>query len=322
MKKLTSLFLVALLAVTTIACGNSSNTSTTTVEGNQTSDTAKVKVGYLAPTLQTEFMIGIGTDLKAACEERGWEYTDASFDNDSGKAVTAIENMVTGGVNVLLAMVSDESCDDALKAAQEKGVVIIEAGVITDVYDIAVNLDQGWIGEQIGEMAANWVNANKNGECNYVLYTTYQNADMQNRGEGIERKFAELVPNAKQLEIVDIGKDVVGSGTSTTETMLQKYSDLDVLLCYGDAAAVESVEAVKAAGRGEGFAIFACDGTESALNYINNDDVMRGTLAFGSLGKQTAELAERYLGGERFSEPVGMGLTAVTKDNVADFLGN
>ena len=32
------------------------------------------KIGFLAPTLQTEFFIAIDDGLKEECEERGWEY--------------------------------------------------------------------------------------------------------------------------------------------------------------------------------------------------------------------------------------------------------
>lgn len=50
-------------------------------------------------------------------------------------------------------MVSDESCDDALKKAQEAGVKIIECGVQTEVFDVCLNTDQYMIGKEIGTMA-------------------------------------------------------------------------------------------------------------------------------------------------------------------------
>ena len=77
----------------------------------------KAKIGLLAPTLQTEFFINIDDGLKKECEARGWDYVAVSFDNDSATAVTSIENLVTGKCDVIVAMVSDESCDDALKKA-------------------------------------------------------------------------------------------------------------------------------------------------------------------------------------------------------------
>ena len=146
----------------------------------------KAKIGLLAPTLQTEFFINIDDGLKKECEARGWDYVAVSFDNDSATAVTSIENLVTGKCDVIVAMVSDESCDDALKKAQEAGVKIIECGVQTEVFDVCLNTDQYMIGKEIGTMAGEWINSTLDGKGKVVVYTTFQNTDMQNRGNGIQ----------------------------------------------------------------------------------------------------------------------------------------
>ena len=298
---------------------NSTETSGTTSGTSVTKD--NIKFGFLAPTLQTEFFIGIDDGLKEVSEEEGWEYTSVSFDNDSGTAVTDIENMVTSGCNVILAMVSDNSCDDALKEAQDAGVIVMESGVETDVYDICINTSQYNIGTMISDMAGEWINDQLDGKANIVVYTTYQNQDMQNRGEGIQDRIKELCPDANILEVVDIGKDVVGAGTTYTETMIQKYPDLNCILAYGDAAATEAVEAVKAAGMAsDDFGIFACDGTASAINYIANNDVMRGTLQFGSIAEQTRDCLYEYIDGTMESGTVAMtNIYPITAENVADF---
>lgn len=282
-------------------------------EGAQTAEGAKI--GFLAPTLQTEFMINIDNGLQAECESRGWDYVAVSFDNDSATAVTSIENMVTSQCDVIVAMVSDSSCDDALRAAQEAGVKIVECGVQTDVYDVCINTDQYETGKMIGEMAGNWINDTLGGAGKVVVYTTYQNTDMQNRGNGIQDAIKEVAPDAEILEVVDIGKDVVGSGTSTTETMLQKYPDLNCIVAYGDAAAVESNEAVKAAGKsGDSFGIFACDGTEQALKAITEGDPMHGTVRFDDL-----EYSQRLLEGETFDDVISSPAVEVTAENVAEY---
>lgn len=280
-----------------------------------------IKFGFLAPTLQTEFFISIDDGLKAVAAEDGWEYTSVSFDGDSGTAVTSIENMVTAGCNVILAMVSDNSCDDALRAAQQAGVIVMECGVETEVYDICMNSSQYDIGTMISDQAGAWINSQLGGEANIVVYTTLQDKDMQDRGQGIQDRIVELCPNATILEVVDIGKDIVGSGTSTTETMLQKYPELNVILAYGDASATESVEAVKAANRNsDNFGIFACDGTASAINYIATNDVMRGTLQFGSVAELTRDCLYQYLDGSLTSHTVvGTTIYPISAENVADF---
>lgn len=279
-----------------------------------------VKIGFLAPTLQTEFFISIDDGLKQESTNKGWDYVSVSFDNDSASAVTSIENMVTSGCNVIIAMVSDTSCDAALKTAQDAGVKIMECGVETEVYDVCLNTDQYAIGVKIGEMAADWVNSQLGGKGQIVVYTTYQNQDMQTRGQGIQDALAEKAPDAKILEVVDIGKDVVGAGTTTTETMMQKYPELNCICCYGDAAAVEAMEAVKAAGQNsDNFGIFACDGTAQALEGIANGDIMRGTVVFDALAPAMIEYCEKVLNGEKFPDMIPFVNNKVTSENISEF---
>ena len=261
MKKALALMTASAMALSLAACGGSSSTASSTASSASSAAESvvesaaaaagtsvtkdNIKFGFLAPTLQTEFFIGIDDGLKQVAAEDGWDYTSVSFENDSGTAVTDIENMVTSGCNVILAMVSDSSCDDALRAAQEAGTIVIECGVVTDVYDVSVNSSQYDIGTMISDMAGEWINTQLDGKANIVVYTTYQNQDMQNRGQGIQDRIKELCPDSNILEVVDIGKDVVGAGTTYTETMIQKYPELNCILAYGDAAATEAVEAVK-----------------------------------------------------------------------------
>ena len=338
MKKALALMTASAMALSLAACGGSSSTASSTA--SSTSSAAEsvvesaaaaagtsvtkdnIKLGFLAPTLQTEFFIGIDDGLKQVAAEDGWDYTSVSFENDSGTAVTDIENMVTSGCNVILAMVSDSSCDDALRAAQEAGTIVIECGVVTDVYDVSVNSSQYDIGTMISDMAGEWINTQLDGKANIVVYTTYQNQDMQNRGQGIQDRIKELCPDSNILEVVDIGKDVVGAGTTYTETMIQKYPELNCILAYGDAAATEAVEAVKAAGmNSDDFGIFACDGTESAIKYIADNDVMRGTLMFNSMAEMVRTALYQYLDGElEKGAVVDYSITPITVANVADYV--
>ncbi len=337
MKKALALMTASAMALSLAACGSASTASSTASSASSAAESVvesaaaaagtsvtkdNIKFGFLAPTLQTEFFINIDDGLKQVAAEDGWDYTSVSFENDSGTAVTDIENMVTSGCNVILAMVSDNSCDDALRAAQEAGTIVIECGVVTDVYDISINSSQYDIGTMISDMAGEWIDTQLDGKANIVVYTTYQNQDMQNRGQGIQDRIKELCPDSNILEVVDIGKDVVGAGTTYTETMIQKYPDLNCILAYGDAAATEAVEAVKAAGmNSDDFGIFACDGTESAIKYIADNDVMRGTLMFNLMAEMTRTALYQYLDGElEKGAVVDYSITPITAANVADYV--
>ena len=182
----------------TTTAAKTTNAETSGANGMESEGTKavseKAKIGLLAPTLQTEFFINIDDGLKKECEARGWDYVAVSFDNDSATAVTSIENMVTGKCDVIVAMVSDESCDDALRKAQEAGVKIIECGVQTEVFDVCLNTDQYTIGKEIGTMAGEWINSTLDGKGKVVVYTTFQNTDMQNRGNGIQDGLKAAAP--------------------------------------------------------------------------------------------------------------------------------
>jgi len=332
MKKILVSILTLAICISLTACGNTSiktgtsvvsaaSTEKSSAASADTTSSGSVKIGFLAPTLQAEFFIGIDDSLKADCEKLGWDYTSVSFDGDSAAAVTNIENLVTAGCTSILAMVSDTSCDAALKAAQKAGVYIIECGVVTDAYDAAINTDQYVIGTKISDMAADWINTDLGGQANILIYTTLQNQDMQNRGQGIQDEILKKCPNVKILEVVDIGKDVVGSGTTTTETMLLKYPQVNCILCYGDAAATESVEAVKAAGiDAKTFGIFSCDGTANAIKNIADGQMQRGTLAFGSVADNTVELVKGLMSGKTYPDSIDFPVNPITADNVADYL--
>ena len=69
------------------------------------------------------------------------------------------------------------------------------------------------------------------------------------------------------------------------------------------------------------FGIFACDGTDSAVKYIADNDVMRGTLLFNSIAEKTREVLYQYLDGElEKGAVVDYSITPITAANVADYV--
>ena len=69
------------------------------------------------------------------------------------------------------------------------------------------------------------------------------------------------------------------------------------------------------------FGIFACDGTESAIKYIADNDVMRGTLMFNSMAEMVRTALYQYLDGElEKGAVVDYSITPITVANVADYV--
>jgi inositol transport system substrate-binding protein len=313
MKKFLSVVLGLVLLFSAVGCaGKNTVTETpTTVEVR--------KIGMLVPTLQYEFFIWLTDGLKAEFEEAGFEFTAMSYDGDANKAISIIENFTIEDVDAIIAMVGDKSADAALQAAMDEGIVVVEAGVLTDAYTIGMVADNKDVGTKIGEMAADYVNTNLNGTADVVAFINESNPDMADRSNSMIEAFTRNAPNANIVGTANYAN--VGEGTAAMENFLQQFPDIKVVMGYGDSPALEAIEVVRAANKAEGFAAFGCDATQQALQIISEGGLMRGTVDMGSLISLMAEPTIRYLNGDTSVPRVSAGVnTKVTIDNVSEYL--
>ena len=92
-----------------------------------------------------------------------------------------------------------------------------------------------------------------------------------------------LAENAPDAELVVEDSCVVADKAMTiVENWLQTYPDMKVIMSIGDGGGIGANQAVKAAGKQEGFGIFAVDGTIEALQLMANGDPIKAEVAFGA----------------------------------------
>lgn len=328
MRKALLLLLALAMLFTLGACGTAATTGATAAAtsaasaagGEQTAKTG-LKVGFLLPTLQSEFFVTYSGGVKKALEEKGYEVTVTSYNGESSKAIEVVENFTVAKMDLIIAMVSDGAVDNALKAAMDKGIKVLVAGVETKYYDVCLVADNADIGNKIGEMAANFVNEKLGGKANVVaLSVSAGNADMQTRANSMISKFKELCPNATIVGTPEYTNP--GDGTAAVENMLQQYPDIKVVMGYGDAGAIEGVQVLKAAGKtGEDYGVFGCDATEQGLKMIAAGDIFRGTIDMGDIVAQTAEASTQLMDGKLKTPYKWSGTnTQVTSKNIGDYV--
>ena len=153
-------------------------------------------------------------------------------------------------------------------------------GVHTNEYDVSYTNDNAGAGKIIGEQAAAFLNENYDGKGQVGLLTFYENQECLERGEAMKEALAELAPEA---EVVAEDSCVVADKAMTiVENWLQKYPDMKVIMSIGDGGGIGANQAVKAAGKADGFGIFAVDGTIEALQLMANGDPIKAEIAFGA----------------------------------------
>lgn len=322
MKRIVALVIIMVMVFSMSGCSTKTpgTKEAASVETSTAPEKEKtMKIGFLVPTLQAEFFVTLRDGYTAIMAENGYEVTTASFEMDSSKAISAIENFIISDVDCIMAMVADNSCDEALKEAMDKGIKVIDCGVETKYYDHCILADNYDVGVKIAEMAADWIKENYDGKCEVAAIVSTQTVDMKKRSDGMIETLQKLMPESKVVASADFTG--VGAGTAATENFLQQFPNIKVILSFGSAGALEAVEVFKAAGITKGVAAFACDATSEELKKISAGDIMAGTVDMGKLDKQMADNTIRVLENDpTLEKKFFLKNIKVTADNIADYL--
>lgn len=132
-KKLLSLALAAMMALSLASCGgggtaSSGTASTPAASASGSAAVSKgVKVGVSMPTQSLQRWNQDGTNMKAELEDAGYE-VDLQYagDNDIPTQVNQLENMITGGCQVLVvASIDGSALTEVLKGAKDANIPVI-----------------------------------------------------------------------------------------------------------------------------------------------------------------------------------------------------
>ena len=339
MKKLIAVLLFTLLVLSLVACGSnaapdstasetgkveSETTESVIAEDEETAgdvETSKGKIGMLVPTLQAELFAYIDNGCKEFFNEKGYEFSCVSFDDDMSKAIEIIENFTTSDVDLILGIMSDQSADGALMEARDKGIKVGLIGSGTEgTYDILMTTDHAELGRQIGNLGADFINEQLGGTAQIAFLSSDANADNIARSEAV---VATIEEQCSDSEIVATANVLgVGAGTDALENILQQYPDVKVVLTINDQYAIEAAEVLSAAGKtGDDYCVIGADGSQQGYKMISEGTVFRGTAAMGDVVDQITTGAMGVLD-ETLETPAVtyVEINKITKENVADFL--
>lgn len=335
-KRLITFILVGCLTAGLTACSSSESTesaSDTSSSETTASDSSSVSsasadetsedgslgtIGILMPSLEAEFFVNTANSVAETVEAAGYTSNIQTFDYDANQAVSVIENFITDGVVGIAYMTIDTSGDDALKEAMEQGVAVLTCGVETENYDVCQIADNYNTGYMIGQMAAEYIDENFDGECQVAYMESTRSQNMIDRINGYKDALEELCPGAE----VVYSSDIVGTGdgASFAENLNTLYPDCKVVLSYSDTYAKEVAEVWNALGYPEDAAVFGHDAEEVVLADIAEGGYIKGTIYMGDTGVAMGEGIIAYLNGEYESHTLLLlEGEAVTPENVSDY---
>lgn len=225
------------------------------------------KIGISMPTQSLERWNRDGAYLDEQFKAAGFETVLTYSDNDSGKQVNDIQNMLADGVNLLVvAAIDGEALNTAMNEAAEANVPVISYDrlILNDAVSYYVSFDNYTVGKLQGEFIVDTLDLANAGDTVYNMEITAGDPADNNAGYFYQGAMDALQPylDAGTLNVVSgqTDFDSVATAQWNTDTALERaqnvlssyYADgtqLDVWLCSNDSTALGVAQAVTSEDR-------------------------------------------------------------------------
>lgn len=289
MKKVLALVLAALMTLSLlVGCGSKAPAA----GGDSEKKTLTIGLA-LSGINSNAIFIDMAKDIQAKCDEAGYKLMTADIAEDPNKVVTALENFINGGCNVIIFQnYAEEACASLMQEAIEKGIIIGSYDYTSDYAQYACIASNYEVGKVIGQQCGQWVEANEGSKK--VALCSYSPLDfLVEREKGMRDGFAEACPDGEIAITLDAG--FTPDGVVAGENFLQAAPDLQAVMGINDGGTLGVYEAFKAAGMSmekSKVGIFGCDASVDGINAIKENDMFLCTIDL-DLVNQVSQLYQR-----------------------------
>ena len=275
------------------------------------------KIGYTCPTLNNPFFVSMKEGAELAAEERGASLTMFGGDNDVTKQIEQIEDFISQDMDAIIVQTVDTTgIITAIEAANEAGIPVfttaerpaggeIESTIVFDSYESGYN-GGTYIGEKLEGV----------GEVVELVGVLGQETSREK-----SRGFQEALDNFEDIVILASQPAEYDRATamSVMENMLQAYDNIDAVYAANDEMALGAVQAIEAAGKLDEIFVMGNDGTDEALQSIEEGKLgaTNGTPGYIQ-GYIAVDVAIRFLNGENVPSVINERNTIIDADNLSD----
>lgn len=328
LKKILSILAIFVLVLSSFAAC-AAETSEPEGSGSSTDgkrDLSDITIGANVMSLQHEFMANLVVGYKEFQEQTGVNIIITDGGNmEPEKQVTNVENYIAQGVDgMLVQCISVDTLKDSLKSALDADIPV---GIYP--YDTSVGAttyfgynEYDW-GYSLGEEASKWINEKLGGEAKIMNLTTSLEESAVQRSKGWQDAINKLCdPSKLQWNTVEATSSE--DAMAVVESSLQANPDTDLVLVFNDEMAVGAYQAVVQSGLDTtNMFLGSCDGTDTALDLVQEDTVYRCTVGndrfVTEIGFYWVENMVKIVLGMDYDDPFPITTIAITKDNVDDY---
>jgi ribose transport system substrate-binding protein len=288
---------------------------------------ADCKVGVAMYTLSAPYFAAQVAAAVDEAKKAGCDVSQSDGQNDMGKQISDVEDMVSKGVNLLILNPRDpEGLVAAADAATKAGVkvVVMDSSINTKAHVIAQVRSSN---DQNGYLVGQWLAKKMEGKpIKIILLSGSQGNEVgRDRRLGVFKGLIE----GQLVNEGHAGFQVLGQGWGSwaqeeglkaAEDQLQAHPDANVILGENDSMVLGAIKALEAAGKKDVLVLAAADGQKEALALIKDGKYGATGLNDPDLVARTAvDIGVKALKGELPADYPKLVLTkpdVITKENV------
>ncbi|MGI6118812.1 MAG: sugar ABC transporter substrate-binding protein [Bilifractor sp.] len=285
-------------------------------------DMSNVKIGVVMKS-SDEFQNSVVEGAKDAFLEAGGSESNfknvaSTSESDAMQQVTAIEDMVSNNIDILLCSCQEENTlKGTLQAAADAGVKVVmvdtDCASLTDkvTYIGTDNYQAAYDG------AKEFAKRLEKGTNVVILRGKLGDVNHEDRTEGLQTALEEA--GMKVLEVQDANCET-DKAANIMEQFISKYDDIGAVMVTSDSMAVGAAQAIKGAGV-EGIKICGFDGFQSAIQLVETGEIemIIGQKPY-QIGYDGVVCGLGSMTGQSYDDYINPGIQIIDQDNYKDFL--
>ena len=248
---------------------------------------AGIKIGYSVPSMSNQFWVRVAKGVQDEAKKGGVPVIVVDAQDDSGKQLSGIEDLIQKRVSVILISPWDtDTAASAIKKANKAGipVIVVDIGTSGGKYEsfIISNNQEG------GRLAGRYVAGKLNNKGSYAHIQCQLGArNARLRGQGFEEIMKQKGLTKAAEQPADSKRNL---GMSVMEDILVKHGGIDAVFAENDEMALGALQAIEAAAKkhssreSKKIIVVGFDGNDDALKAIKD-----GRMA-ASVGQQPEEM--------------------------------
>lgn len=306
------LLLILLAAAVVTACGGQADTEENLSEENEREERKEnIVVGFSQVGSESDWRIANSESFrKAFTERKGYYLLFEDAQQKQENQLKAVRDFILQEVDyIVLDPIVETGWEGVLQEARDAGIPVILADRLLEVED--EDLYTCWVGsnfEEEGRKAGNWLQEylEKQGRTEEpIQIVTIQGTLDSSAQIGRTKGFQEILETQENWNMLEksSGDFTQAKGKEVMESYLEKYEEIDVVVCENDNMAFGAIDAIKKSGRTCGpkgdIIVISFDAVPAALEAMQRGDLNAAIECNPYLGSKVSAIIKKLERGEK-----------------------